>query len=179
MLNDLFFNRSLVNLFSLAWPSSFASLELLLLFLLVLRFNEAIVYDACISFLCLSSSSIYNKNKEQKFSGSQTRRKEKREKDVEQKPQTCHWKPTACISCVYLLVISENCARTYQDLTGRSKIWWYVTTTVCNACVKVLTSLYSLSNFGSSALLDKSWASTFLRFSFSSLKGAAQKASIV
>ena len=44
---------------------------------------------------------------------------------------------------------------------------------------KVLTSRYSVSNFESSTLFVSIWASTALRFSFSSAKGSAQSASIV
>lgn len=53
-----------VDLFSFPWSSSLVSLkEPLFLFLLELRFiGGATVYDACISFLCLRSSSICKTN---------------------------------------------------------------------------------------------------------------------
>lgn len=63
-----FLGRSLVvDFFSLTSPSSLASLkEPLILLLLVLRFiGGTVVYDACISFLCLRSSSICKTNSQQ------------------------------------------------------------------------------------------------------------------
>lgn len=117
-----------VDLFPFTWSSSLVSSkelvslkEPLFLLLLVLRFiGGAIVYDACISFLCLRSSSICETNKQQDSSKMQSVIVRNYQCTETSFPK---WslgimsslvKLTACFSSAYRLVISVNCAITCQ-----------------------------------------------------------------
>lgn len=142
--------------FSLVSPSSLPSLGLgedlilvLPVLLLLLRFSSpTLLYAAWISSRCSRSSSIYSGEKE----AYQYYMEQETQMYIFTGSVSQKWKLTDCISCVYLLVISVNCAS---------------------------TSRYSLSNFDISALLVRIWASTALSFCFSSAKDATERASIV